>query len=243
MTIASHFITSVLLQIANSREIQRFPLAEMLQISLVFGGNIPLGYKGTYVVADLDGTIIVRDFNNYRPLAPVVERIKQIGIPVCLYTNQGGISFRIAHQRPEKNYPDWPQTVERIRYGMRVLGVRFAFVALYHPAAKLPSGHDLEKEARAIGLPVVPPKGFVLRCAEGYICASWNPEWRKPPGAVLKLLSVFSPLVFVGDEESDRESAVASGVRFLSVEEITGNFYWVEGKDETSTCYIWSGRY
>lgn len=187
----------------------------------------------TRVLFDLDGTLIKRDFSQISPTSGLA-RILATGRPMAICSNQGGIAWNLAGGRPGRFYPDWPGVVARIVAGMRLAGVKLAFVALYHPGACIPSGDLLWERGKAIGLPPL-----LIRLAQdrsnlaaivsvgdaGLILASWSPAWRKPAAgmlqAALRLLDpggLFS-WIYAGDEEDDRLAAEAAGIGFVKVSE------------------------
>jgi len=193
----------------------------------------------SYLLLDLDGTLIERypsgslDFTP-RPLADP-ERIRRLGVPVAICSNQGGIAWGLAGGRPGKVYPDWPAVLERVRFGMRLAGVRWAFLALHHPGARLPEGATLLQAAERIRLPAPialaaarPRVAIVVPVEEGMVMASWNPEWRKPnPGmlrfgaeALRALEGIVGPWAYVGDEADDEAAATQAGMAFFPAEQI-----------------------
>ncbi|MCX7855565.1 MAG: hypothetical protein N2556_06285, partial [Anaerolineae bacterium] len=109
------------------------------------------------IICDLDGTILVSWANQeYEPRpTPWLEKILAMGKVIAIATNQGGIAWRLAGGRPGKKYPSWPEVEARILAGMRWTGARFAFVALNHPGAPVPSWDDplLWKRAEEAGIP------------------------------------------------------------------------------------------
>jgi hypothetical protein len=138
------------------------------------------------LILDLDGTLIARypssgdDFAP-RPLADPA-RIRELGLPVAIASNQGGIPWGLAGGREGRRYPDWPAVLERVRFGMRLAGVRWAFLALHHPEARLPEGEALLQAAKQIRLPAPialaarsPRVAPMIRVPEGFVVASWNP--------------------------------------------------------------------
>lgn len=169
------------------------------------------------VAVDMDGTLIERQFGELRA-TPYLDAIRRLGNLVRICSNCGGIAFRLARQRLERGYPDWPGIVERVRFAMRVSGIRVALLALYHPDAILPEGEELRQRVAEICLPALPPQGFKVHVPEGVIAASWNPRWRKPNPGMLEFFP--RPTVFVGDEDTDRQAANAAGVRFVHVTEL-----------------------
>jgi histidinol phosphatase-like enzyme len=190
------------------------------------------------LILDLDGTLIARypssgdDFAP-RPLADPA-RIRELGLPVAIASNQGGIPWGLAGGREGRRYPDWPAVLKRVRFGMRLAGVRWAFLALHHPEARLPEGEALLQAAKQIRLPAPivlaarsPRVAPMIRVPEGFVVASWNPGWRKPaPGMlafarkILTAAGAAGPWAYVGDEEDDRRAAEAAGMAFIPAERI-----------------------
>lgn len=185
------------------------------------------------LLLDLDGTLIERDFSRIAP-APWLERILAVGKPMAICSNQGGIAWNLAGGRPGKSYPDWPGIVARVAAGMRLAGVRLAFVSLHHPGASIPSGNLLWERGRAIGLPpiLIQAVGYgnelvAIAPAEdaGLILASWSPKWRKPSAGMLvaarRLLDPARRFSwrYVGDEEDDRFAAQAAAMDFVGIKE------------------------
>jgi histidinol phosphatase-like enzyme len=191
------------------------------------------------LLLDLDGTLIERypsDGSNFtpRPLADPA-RIRALGFPVAIASNQGGIAWGLAGGREGRRYPDWPAVLERVRAGMRLAGVRWAFLALHHPEARLPEGEALLPAAERIRLPAPialaarsPRVAPMIRVPEGFVVASWNPQWRKPAPGMLgfarELLEAFGLVAeewaYVGDEEDDQRAAEAAGMAFIPAERI-----------------------
>jgi histidinol phosphatase-like enzyme len=191
------------------------------------------------LILDLDGTLIERypsGGSNFtpRPLADP-DRIQALGLPVAIASNQGGIAWGLAGGREGRTYPDWPAVLERVRAGMRLAGVRWAFLALHHPEARLPEGEALLQAAERIRLPApialaarFPRVAPMIRVLEGFVVASWNPEWRKPTPGMLafarEILEAFGLVAkewaYVGDEEDDRRAAEAAGMAFIPAERI-----------------------
>lgn len=184
------------------------------------------------LLLDLDGTLIERDYSRIAP-APWLERILAIGLPMAICSNQGGIAWNLAGGRPGKSYPDWPGIVARVAAGMRLAGVRLAFVSLYHPEASIPSGNLLWERGRAIGLPsiLIQAIGYgnglaAIVPAEdaGFILASWSPKWRKPsPGMLVAARRLLDPArrfswCYVGDEEDDGIAATRAAMDFVDVQ-------------------------
>jgi histidinol phosphatase-like enzyme len=194
------------------------------------------------LIFDLDGTLIERyppDGNDFapRPLADP-ERIRALGLPVAIASNQGGIAWGLAGGREGRTYPNWPAVLERVRAGMRLAGVRWAFLALHHPEARLPEGEALLQAAERIRLPAPialaaahPRVAPMIRVPEGFVVASWNPGWRKPaPGMldfVREILGAFDLVAeewaYVGDEADDAAAARAAGMTFYPAE-------WIRAK-------------
>ena len=190
------------------------------------------------LLLDLDGTLIERyppDGNNFapRPLADP-DRIRERGLPAAIASNQGGIAWGLAGGREGRRYPDWPAVLERVRAGMRLAGVRWAFLALHHPGARLPEGEALLEAAERIRLPAEIALAAVrlhvaitLAVPEGVVVASWAPDWRKPaPGMlafareVLTAAGAAGPWAYVGDEEDDKTAAAAAGMAFIPANQI-----------------------
>jgi histidinol phosphatase-like enzyme len=191
------------------------------------------------LLLDLDGTLIERypsDGSNFtpRPLADP-ERIRALGFPVAIASNQGGIAWELAGGREGRTYPDWPAVLERVRAGMRLAGVRWAFLALHHPEARLPEGEALLQAAERIRLPaeIALAAGrlhvaITLAVPEGVVVTSWAPDWRKPAPGMLafaqEVLEVFGLVAegwaYVGDEADDAAAARAAGMTFYPAERI-----------------------
>ena len=200
------------------------------------------------ILLDLDGTLIKRYGGNEdfapTPLADP-DRIQELGTPLAICSNQGGIAWGLAGGRPGKRYPDWPAMLERVRFGMELARVRVAFLALYHPLAPIPEDKEglLEAAGRigvpeAVALAAGDPNRIVLLSVrlnvpgveEGTVFASWDPEWRKPAPGMLKEAQTFLRCarfiaegcrwIYIGDEEDDAKAARAAGMDFLSAEEI-----------------------
>jgi histidinol phosphatase-like enzyme len=202
------------------------------------------------ILLDLDGTLIQRygkdeDFTP-RPLADP-NRIWELGTPLAICSNQGGIAWGLAGGRPGKRYPDWNAMLERVRFGMELAQVRLAFLALYHPLAPIPEDtKGLLEAAVRIGMPeevalaVRDPQRIVLLdvplnipgVEKGEVLVSWDPEWRKPAPGMLKdaqthlectrFIAKGCRWIYIGDEEDDEKAARGAGMDFLSAEEIRG---------------------
>jgi histidinol phosphatase-like enzyme len=200
------------------------------------------------LLLDLDGTLIRRYGGREgfapRPLASL-ERIRKLGTPLAICSNQGGIAWGLAGGRPGKRYPDWNAMLERVRFGMELARVKIAFLALHHPLAPIPEDtKGLLEAAERIGMPkevalaVRDPLRIVLLdiplnipgVEEGTALVSWDPEWRKPAPGMLKDARVHLECtrfiakgcrwIYIGDEEDDEKAAQAAGMDFLSAEEI-----------------------
>ena len=188
------------------------------------------------LLLDLDGTVLVKwTHSSTEPHeAPWLDRVLSLGTPAGICTNQGGVSWSLAGGRPGRKYPSWPEILLRIRAGMRATGVALALVALHHPGAAVPKGTLLLERAREISLPLplaiaryFPRLAVPVAAPEGIVIASWAPSWRKPEPAMLQAArrlysslhpaALFSPWIYIGDEESDREAAARAGMRFLEV--------------------------
>ncbi len=200
------------------------------------------------ILLDLDGTLIRRygkdeDFTP-RPLADP-DRIRRLGTPLAICSNQGGIAWGLAGGRPGKRYPDWDAMLERVRFGMELAQVKLAFLALHHPLAPIPEDREKLLEAAAqIGMPeevalaAGDPRQIILLgipldipgVQKGEVLVSWDPEWRKPAPGMLKdarahlectrFIAKGCQWIYIGDEEDDEKAARAAGMDFLSAEEI-----------------------
>lgn len=189
--------------------------------------------KNRCLLLDLDGTLIERNYSRITP-TPWLEQILAIGKPMAICSNQGGIAWNLAGGRPGKSYPNWPEVVERIAAGMELIGVKFAFVALYHPGANIPSGTILRGRGQTIGLPPGLIEAIangdtspvVIPIGTGYIVASWSPLWRKPEAMMLRVaLRMLDrdrqmDWCYVGDEPDDRTAAFGAGIGFIDVREL-----------------------
>jgi len=191
------------------------------------------------LIFDLDGTLIERYPSSGDDFAPrsLADplRIRELGLPVAIASNQGGIAWGLAGGREGRTYPDWPAVLERVRFGMRLAGVRWAFLALHHPEARLPEGEALLQAAARIRLPApialaarshrVAP---MIRVPEGVVVVSWDPQWRKPAPGMLAfargILGAFGLVAegwaYVGDEEDDRLAAEKAEMIFIPAEQI-----------------------
>ena len=125
--------------------------------------------------------------------------------------------------------------LERVRAGMRLAGVRWAFLALHHPEARLPEGEALLQAAERIRLPAEialaagrPHVAIALAVPEGMVVTSWAPDWRKPSPGMLAfargILGAFGLVAegwaYVGDEEDDRLAAEKAEMIFIPAEQI-----------------------
>lgn len=191
-----------------------------------------------HILCDLDGTILQRwNTPDEEPASTeYLGRILELGPVYAICTNQGGIAWQLVGGRPEKQYPDWPATLHRIRTGLMLTGARHAFVALSHPGAmdRMKQEHPdlIRRQADRIGLPIelLPPdilthlnrpasRVVQIRMGEGlFLHASWEPFWRKPsPGMILYAcqtlgIPVTKSVAYVGDEPDDLVAAERAGV-------------------------------
>ena len=161
------------------------------------------------VIADLDGTLLhTWKDGDYTP------RPKEHLRAWAILTNQGGIPLRWSGFPWAKKYPTLRQALMRVRVGMQVSGARRALMACYHPKQH----RSLVGRMLALIGMVIPL--FPILVPEGIVWISFSAKARKPSPWGLLWLARGLPLekiVYVGDEESDRQLAQNAGVRFRLV--------------------------
>jgi hypothetical protein len=159
-----------------------------------------------YIITDLDGVLGHCWFPGDYEFRPKL-RLKAHAI----LTNQGGVVLRLCYRWARK-YPGLRQTLKRIRAGMKYSGARRVLAVCYHPKQEK---HWLGKILALLGrlCPVIP-----VPVPEGMIFLSLSPRFRKPsPDGLLWLARGKQDVIFYGDEESDRVTALRAGARFVHV--------------------------
>jgi len=181
-----------------------------------FRGMFPRYYP-SWLVADLDGTILERWApGNYTPRPGPALRLVQEAYKIAILTNQGGLALQWAGVPGAERYPNLRATLTRVRAGMEWSGARLALVVAVHPRqAETARGRVLSGVGQWLP-PVLVDRGIYL---------SFNPGFRKPaPGGVRWLCARLGvgpdSVTFVGDADDDRDAAGAAGVCYLDVADL-----------------------
>ncbi len=164
------------------------------------------------VIADIDGTVLLRwERGRHDPVPNPAWGHRHAA---ALVTNQGGVPLRwCGFGWARQKYPTLRQILARVRAAQRISGARVALVILYHPKQEQAFlGWLLARMGRL--LPPIPIGGGIY--------LSFDPRHRKPaPGGLLWAARRIgaSKAVYVGDEPSDREAALAAGMDFEDIAE------------------------
>jgi len=159
-------------------------------------------------ISDLDGVVAAR----WSPGDYAFRPGPRPGPADAILTNQGGVPLRWCGFEWARKYPTLRQVLARVRAGMRLSGARRALVACYHPRQEQALlGRAMAGLGRMI--PIIP-----IPVPEGIVFLSFAPKARKPsPWGLIWLARGRREVVFIGDEESDAETASRAGVAFEKV--------------------------
>lgn len=168
---------------------------------------------------DFDGTLV--ETFTARPLPGARDAVARIDsdLRVIVCTNQGGPAYRVVGSI---KHPSASEVAGNLDAGLRALGLTPARLdAVYictFPPAGFPGGGPAA--ASAAGVAAQQLNESLERLGWGGVAyATSSPGWRKPaPGmlqkAAVELITSRSRILYVGDQESDREFAAAAGCRF-----------------------------
>lgn len=168
-----------------------------------------------HIIFDLDDTLVNKWTYDLLPeREETCQRLRTKGKKLYLATNQGGPAYyeyyKLRRDKRAKEYPTLLQEMNRINTIRKKLNIIAAWVAL-HPG---------DEEIRRAVTTTTEIAANQLSKHNKSIFLSFDPNWRKPAGDMLKSIIEIKELtakdcLYVGDSTDDFQASRAAGIKFM----------------------------